>query len=385
MKKVKLFILAMLNVSILYFVLMLSGCSIVSFNTDSAYRHTEEETQPQPVFPESEDPEKGSSESVTGTIAYPGDDKRLQDFREAKAVLEKFYKEAYDQYLKAEYTGLADVLVLSSITCVEQENKIRQAIEEHEMKGGSDAMQSGKLPFNVMVINTIEGGRGYDNEKYIQYLYELRPMIEEGAPSGGNDPSLYPSFMEFGLNACSFCESEGSWKIDGFNDLSYIQTGFERIVKELLEDYYNAAWEQYCALDCTGLQEMIDEASPAYQMAEAALMESIEIRKEAMRKDPKLRKPEKMDYAIRILEVNINLHRSDRHEYGTVRFELEPMEKRDEGMTEEEYLSQYPLFMTFGENNYTLTVHDEGAVIPNTVNQVVSWKIAGMKSAKTGE
>ena len=332
------------------------GCGILpKINTDPANRTKEETTAPASSVSDPSGSADPTDPSETEEALDPFEEQR-RDMIALQKLLFRFYEEAYDQYVNLQDIDLSDMLDLSFEECENIQQELQQAVEKKReaVKAGTAEMPE-KLPYEMIVSGPGYGGGSGDNDRFGFFLFLLKPLAEKGDLSDEEYLSQYPPFMKFGLNEIVMFKykRDGKWsdfKIETFYDPEYSIHGMDNAYEKVVRAFYDAAWTQYTALEYTGLQDVMDEASPDYQEAEALLKQSIEDRKARPGSDM----PEGLDYRFRIIDVTMDPPVFNWERIGTVRFELIPDPDLKEGETFEEKLKEYPAFMEFGEHCWSI-------------------------------
>ena len=314
---------------------------------------------------------EASDPTETEEILDPFEQQK-RDMKESKETFFRFFDEAYDQYLKLQDIDLSDVLDMSYEPCTELAEALQQAVEERRtaVKNGTASIPE-KLPYDLIVSGTTIGGGSGENDKFAVYTCVLKPLAEKRGLSDEEYLSQYPPFLKFGVNCVYLYKHKtdgkwSGWKIENFYEPYFFMASSELVYQRAVLAFYEEAWKQYAALEYTGLQGVMDEASEDYQAAEALLKKCIEERKA----QPESGTPEEPGYRIRIIETTLNAPGGSWEEIGTVRFELEPDLK--EGESPEEQLKQYPAFMEFGEHCWSIHA-EQGEIVDN--NEVQHYLI----------
>ena len=337
-----------------------SSCGILpKINTNPANRTREEEIQSTSTI---SDPSGNEGPTETEEILDPFEQQE-RDIKESQETFFHFFDEAYDQYLKLQDIDLSDVLDMSYKPCVELAEELQKAVEERRtaVKDGTASIPE-KLPYDLIIHGPALGGSPGDNTKFAAFICVQKPAAEQGNLSDEEYLSQYPPFLKFGVNCFYLYKNKADgkwsdWKIENFYEPHYFMSSLEMIYQNAVQSFYEEAWNQYIALEYTGLQAVMDEVSKDYLAAESLLKNCIEERIA----HPETGTPEKLDYRIRIIETTLNAPGGSWKEIGTVRFELEPDPDLMEGESLEEKLKEYPAFMEFGEHYWS--IHAEQDIV----------------------
>ena len=342
--------------ALLSFVL-LSGCGILpKINSDPNSRTRETAAETIVERESSQDEESSETEeeilSFFEKLAREG----KKDLKEMKEAFNSFFDEVYDQYVQMENVDLSEILDLSEPDCMKFEEDLQKSIDQLKasIQNGTAAVPK-KLSIRVSVIATAKG-EDSDGEKWGAVYFDVMPMEERKESSYEDYLAQYPSFLIFGTGRYFLHTVGGKWKIYSFDAPMYRESVLLREINkaEAIKSYYEKLWEQYTALEYSGLQDVLDETKAGYVVAEESLRACIDARLEEIEKKPDIGFPEQMDYRIHFLplykESATPQEDQDDIETGLIEFIIVPTADREEGMTDEEYLSQYPAFMTFEEN-----------------------------------
>ena len=341
----------------LLFSVLVCGCGILpKMNTDPAARTREVST------------EQTSSVNDTSGAVDPSDpleteeevlsplEQAKKDEKEYKGVFYRFFEEVYDQYIRMGEIDLSDVLDMSEPACVQFEEDLRKSIEQLKtdiQKGTASPPE--KLPYQISFLKDVYSGP-FQEDRWAGIYFDLIPLAERTEPKYEDYLDQYPPFMTFGRNKYYIHKVDKKWKIYSFDDPMYYGSTFtdHENEAEIVRKYYQEAWKQYTSLEYTGFEDVIDEEGPWYESAEETLKACIESWKKEMGTDPGKGMPEELSYDIHFLSSEFLVNLEDENNPKIVKFIIIPTADREEGMTDEEYLGQYPAFMRFGENWFSL-------------------------------
>ena len=285
------------------------------------------------------------------------------DQHDLEQAIYEFYNNIYDQYIRLDELDLSDVMALAYPESHYTSDDILQGFEERKkaVKEGT-ALPFEKLPYRITVLSyACTNGWG---DAYV----DLTPLAERTEPVYQDYLDRYPAFMHFGPNQLYFRKMNGKWKVYSTSSPSLKSIGildnilWENAIREL----YWQAWESYIGLDYwsywqmynwflygEGWETITEKSGFSTALIRDALQADIERWKKEQETAPEKGVPEKLPYEMHILKSPVKpltLKGDDRYEI--VCAKLIPAADREAGMSDEDYLSQYPSFMNFEELYY---------------------------------
>ena len=285
------------------------------------------------------------------------------DQRALEQAAYDFYDTVYDQFVRMEDLDLSGVMALADPDSYYAVNEIEKRFETRKeaVEAGS-ALPYEKLPYQITILSyACNNGWG---EVYL----DLMPLAERTEAVYQDYLDRYPSFMPFGPNALYFRKMSGEWKVYSTTAprLATIGIGDDLLALTAIRMLYHKAWDNYIRLDYSDFPEQYDyfiygegwnketeKSGFRVALMRDALKADIERWQKVHQTDPEKSAPERLPYELHILRSPMKsgiLKNDDRYEIVCAR--IIPTADREEGMTDVEYLNQYPSFMSFEERYY---------------------------------
>lgn len=134
---------------------------------------------------------------------------------------------------------------------------------------------------------------------------------------------------------------------------SFEQTIRDRLeMQEAFHRFFDIAYDQYLQLADADLSAVLDMSSEECIRLEEDLKRDIEERRTSV-KNGTSKMPEKLPYEITVIRTFWGGSREEGQLYGEYSFLLKPTAERG-SLSDEEYLEQYPSFLSFGMNSFSL-------------------------------